>query len=287
MKLKAAAIIFFVFVSSWAYAESLKVQNPINGHLYQRFDSTMTWHEGKGYCETLGGYLVTITSQSEQDFVYSNLISTSPNSVWLGGTDESAEGTWTWVTGEEWNYSNWGGGEPNDAEGTEEYLECFSPLDPVAYGREGSWNDEAEANHGACGWGPDCSEAWWPRSTICEWEVQIEVPVAIDIKPGSFPNSISLHNNGRLPVAILTTGAFNVATVDAATVLFGATEGKAVPATFALEDVDEDGDTDLVLHFNTQDTGIVCGDTSATLTGKTIGGQAITGTDSINTVGCR
>lgn len=287
MNLKAVVIVFFVFVSSWAYADSLKTQNPTNGHLYQRFDSTMTWHEGKGYCETLGGYLATITSQSEQDFVYTNLISTSPNSVWLGGTDESAEGTWTWVTGEDWNYSNWGGGEPNDYEGAEDYLACFSPLDPVAYGREGHWNDTAEANHGSCGWGVDCSEAWWPMSTICEWEAQVVVPVVIDIKPGSFPNSINLQNNGKLSVAIITTGGFNAATVDATAVLFGATGEKASPVKFVLEDVNGDGDTDLVLHFNTQDTGIVCGDTAATLTGKTIGGQAITGTDSINTVGCR
>ncbi len=53
-----------------------------------------------------------------------------------------------------------------------------------------------------------------------------------------------------------------------------------------VEDVDDDGDMDLLLHFNTQDTGIQCGDTSGTLTGETFGGQAITGTDAIRTVRC-
>ncbi len=33
-----------------------------------------------------------------------------------------------------------------------------------------------------------------------------------------------------------------------------------------------------------QDTGIVCGETSASLTGQTFGGQAIEGSDSISTV---
>jgi len=44
---------------------------------------------------------------------------------------------------------------------------------------------------------------------------------------------------------------------------------------------------DLLLHFNTQDTGIQCGDTAATLTGMTFAGEAITGTDAIVTTNCR
>jgi len=43
----------------------------------------------------------------------------------------------------------------------------------------------------------------------------------------------------------------------------------------------------MILHFNTQDTGIVCGDTSASLTGETVSGQEIEGSDSIKTVGCK
>jgi hypothetical protein len=88
-------------------------------------------------------------------------------------------------------------------------------------------------------------------------------------------------------VAILTTGTFNAALVDAQTVRFGATGTEAAPVHFALEDVDLDGDLDLVLQFTTLQTGIICGITSATLTGMTIDGVAITGTDSVNTVGCR
>jgi hypothetical protein len=88
-------------------------------------------------------------------------------------------------------------------------------------------------------------------------------------------------------VAILTTGSFDAATVDPTTVLFGATGNAAAAVQSALEDVDGDGDTDMILFFNIQDTGIACGDTSASLTGKTFGGQMIKGSDSINTVGCR
>lgn len=118
------------------------------------------------------------------------------------------------------------------------------------------------------------------------------IPVTIDIKPGSFPNSINPNNQGVIPVAILTTDpsdnvtTFDAATVDPVTVRVGPTGTEAAPVHDALEDVDGDGDTDMTLHFNVQDTGIKCGDTSAMLKGETLDGEAITGTDSIRTVAC-
>ena len=111
--------------------------------------------------------------------------------------------------------------------------------------------------------------------------------VDIDVKPGSFPNSINPRSEGLIPVAILTMDTFDATTVDPTTVLFGATGTEAVPVHSALEDVDGDGDTDIILQFKTEATGIQCGDTSASLTGQTIRGQTIAGSDSIKTVGCK
>lgn len=109
----------------------------------------------------------------------------------------------------------------------------------------------------------------------------------IDIKPGSDPNSINPRSRGVIPVAILTTDTFDATAMDPTTILFGATGTEASPMQSALEDVDGDGDTDMILHFKTEDTGILCGATSASLTGETSGGQRIQGSDSINTVGCK
>jgi streptogramin lyase len=110
--------------------------------------------------------------------------------------------------------------------------------------------------------------------------------ISIDIKPASFPNNINPRSAGVIPVAILTTDSFDATTVDWTTVRFGATGTEAAPVRFALEDVDGDGDIDMILHFTTQSTGIACGETSASLTGETFGGQMIQGADSIHTVGC-
>lgn len=112
------------------------------------------------------------------------------------------------------------------------------------------------------------------------------VAVAIDIKPGSDPNSINPRSKGVIPVAILTTDSFDASTVDPSTVAFGPNGATEAHGQGHLEDVDGDGDLDLVLHFRTQETGIQCGDTEAILTGQTFGGQAIEGSDAVNTVGC-
>ena len=111
--------------------------------------------------------------------------------------------------------------------------------------------------------------------------------VSIDIKPGSDPNSINLKSKGVIPVAILTTDTFDATTVDPLSVEFGPNGAMEAHGQGHIEDVNGDDDLDLVLHFSTQETGIVCGDTSAFLTGETFNGQLIEGSDLINTVGCK
>ena len=113
------------------------------------------------------------------------------------------------------------------------------------------------------------------------------IVVTIDIKPGNFPNSINPKSNGEMTVAILTTTTFNATSVDPLSVKFGRRGATEAHGRSHIEDADSDGDLDLVLHFRTPDTGIACGDTSASLTGETFGGQMIKGADSIKTVGCQ
>ena len=108
----------------------------------------------------------------------------------------------------------------------------------------------------------------------------------IDITPGSNPNSINPKSKGKIPVAILTTDTLDATSVDSTTVFFGARKTKAHQVHSALEDVDKDGDIDMILHFKIQDTGIECGDNSAFLSGKTSSGQPIEGAGVITTVGC-
>lgn len=117
------------------------------------------------------------------------------------------------------------------------------------------------------------------------------VEFTIDIKPGSDPNSVNLRSRGLITVAVITSPDFDATTVDPLTICFGDAENPAqrdcseAHGRGHLEDVDGDGDLDLVLHFRTQQTGIDSGDTEACLTGETFDGQSIEGCDSVRIVG--
>jgi len=102
---------------------------------------------------------------------------------------------------------------------------------------------------------------------------------------GILPSEFAAEVVENVPVAILTTEEFDASTVDATTVLFG--PDATTPVEYRLEDVDDDGDWILLLHFKTQETGIAYGDTEATLTGHMLDGVAISGADSVKTVGCK
>lgn len=115
---------------------------------------------------------------------------------------------------------------------------------------------------------------------------------AIDIEPGSYPNSIKPASKGLIPVAILGSDTFDVAAVDWTTLEFGFDSGSPVhdlndPAVLVehTADVDGDGASDLVLHFRNSETGIACGDIQATLTGETFAGDFLSASDAITTVG--
>ncbi len=115
--------------------------------------------------------------------------------------------------------------------------------------------------------------------------------VDIDIKPGSFPNSINTNSMGLVPVAILTTADFDATTVDPDTLIFMAADDLIGDEDYrncvrhGIEDVDGDGDLDLVCKFPQKTTWINCDTTQGAIIGDTFSGQFIIGFDSINPVG--
>jgi hypothetical protein len=104
--------------------------------------------------------------------------------------------------------------------------------------------------------------------------------VGIDIKPGSDPNSINLNSKGKVPVAILTIDDFDAYDVDPVSCEFAG----AYPVRWNMEDVDNDGLHDILLHFMTQELELTKESIEATLEGETYDGIQIIGTDSVNIV---
>jgi hypothetical protein len=115
----------------------------------------------------------------------------------------------------------------------------------------------------------------------------INVPkVVIDIKPGSDRNPINCSGkgNGVIPVAILTTDEFDAQGVDCMSVRFGPLGAYETHGKCHLEDVDDDGDVDLMFHFRRNETGVACGDTMMTMWGMTLDGYEFEAWDHITTV---
>lgn len=108
------------------------VVNPSNGHTYYLLSSD-TWTASQAFALTLGGNLVTINDAAENQWVFNMW---GDHFLWIGLNDIQNEGTFVWVSGEALTFTNWSFGEPNDANGIEDYVNMY----PNTFST-GEWND--------------------------------------------------------------------------------------------------------------------------------------------------
>jgi hypothetical protein len=114
------------------------------------------------------------------------------------------------------------------------------------------------------------------------------IPVSIEIKPPvSAPVPVNPKEDGVTPVAILGTSSFDVTTIDPASLRLGPGGSAPQPNQVHTEDVNSDGIPDLVAQFPSQAIGARCNDTALFLTGMTVAGVPIQGSEAIQTVGCK
>ncbi len=129
------------------FSQDLKLDN---GHFYEYVNTPVEWIEAKAAASAktyygLKGYLATVTSENEKDFILS-ISDGTEQALWLGGSDEATPDTWKWVTGPEdgtifykdgavvsGKYENWSTGQPDDAGSVETSLQFFTS--------NGTWND--------------------------------------------------------------------------------------------------------------------------------------------------
>jgi len=113
------------------------------------------------------------------------------------------------------------------------------------------------------------------------------IPVAIDIKPGSYPNSINLGSSGVVPVAILGSAIFDVRQIDVTTINIANAPVKLKnnghPMT-SYSDINGDGFIDLVSQVPTQALQLTATSTKADLVGRLTNGTIIKGSDSVRIV---
>jgi hypothetical protein len=132
----------------------------------------------------------------------------------------------------------------------------------------------------------------WSPASAKKMTCPEHTPVTIDIKPGSYPNSITLSSLGLLPVAVLTTPGFDASQfspemahlTDAANAMSNGCAG-AMAVRWMRGDVNGDRLPDLVFFFKTQDLDLTPSSTAATLMAHGVYGSLgtihIIGTDSV------
>jgi hypothetical protein len=133
--------------------------NGVNGHFYRPIATGATYTNARTLSSQQTfkgqqGYLVTITSASEDAFIFANV---PQSSIWFALTDEVEEARWTIDAGPEkgtlikinngqlngnipGQYNNWAPGEPNNS-GNEDYA-------VTKWGGGSTWNDLP--NHFSC-----------------------------------------------------------------------------------------------------------------------------------------
>ncbi len=117
------------------------VLNPENGHYYDFIEIPgISWNNANNIIgllpqyQGLTGHMVTITSQSEQEFI--NNIIPDNSRPWIGLTDIDSEGTFKWITGERLDYTYWNTNQPDNYNNNEDYVHLV--------GNESKWNDNKD-----------------------------------------------------------------------------------------------------------------------------------------------
>lgn len=114
-----------------AFALLSRPVQSFGGHSYLITTGLSSWPAAEAQAVSIGGHLVTINNQAENDWVRQTF---APyGDLWIGFTDQVQEGNFVWASGEPVTYTHWNGGEPNNSGGAENWAEL--------YASSGFWND--------------------------------------------------------------------------------------------------------------------------------------------------
>lgn len=144
--LAAAAVLLAISTAASALPITGPVLNPANGHTYYLLDSS-SWQDSETEAVGLGGHLVTISDAAEQDWVFSTFGAYGglDRSLWIGLTDQAAEGAFAWISGEAVTYTNWAPFEPNDFQNVEDFVHMLRTGNGFG-APAGFWNDIVSPN---------------------------------------------------------------------------------------------------------------------------------------------
>ena len=181
---------------------------PIGNSVYTYVDGKMTWVQAKASAESKGGHLVTVSSAAEWVELSKQLGTNASKFAWIGGFQPSGsvepKGSWSWVTGEPFTYTNWHTNEPNNV------IRGGAPENSLQVNLPGqratSWNDLWNAPDMA-GYIPHGymmeTEAYGPSLSLSN--VQLTDAATYDVvlfNPNGTVTSVAVTLNVQSPVVI-------------------------------------------------------------------------------------
>ncbi len=112
-----------------------------NNHCYVGFSQPLEWMTAEVECEGHQGTLAVITSSAENTLARAATLLT--DTVWIGGEDLFAEGTFMWVNGEPFSFSQFEPGQPDNDASTGNDGDCLHFLNAVSSpsSSTSNWND--------------------------------------------------------------------------------------------------------------------------------------------------
>ncbi|XP_071790537.1 echinoidin-like [Asterias amurensis] len=119
---------------------------------YRFMGHEMSWTDAENHCRQFftisgQGHLASVHSSDESGFLVqyskSSLISALGKQVWLGMSDQSNEGTFSWSDGTAFDYEEWLPGQPDNAGSNEDCGELWFVGELEGTG----WNDRPCSDH--------------------------------------------------------------------------------------------------------------------------------------------
>ena len=160
-----------------SYNSGLYILGVHNGNTYFISDpgpiNHQTWPDANTIAAQLGGHLVTISDAAENLFLFSNIpinLNPTEDQYWIGLRYMPIAGEFAWVTCEDFNYSNWGIGQPGIISG--DFVYYWDLL-------LGTWFD---------------FPPFFPRRYIVEFEGGLQTQLISGVAPGNpFPPGVTTN----------------------------------------------------------------------------------------------
>nr|XP_022295349.1 perlucin-like isoform X2 [Crassostrea virginica] len=87
------------------------------------------WTDAQNICLNKGAKLVVIQNEQENEFIRS-LSRDIGETVWIGGTDSTKEGSWTWTEPTDaMSFTDWGPNQPNNNYNNQDCLSLYMQYD--------------------------------------------------------------------------------------------------------------------------------------------------------------